>query len=156
MIELRLRSIATKLFLVAALLAWCNSSSDLPAQTITIRFLNAKNGKPVKTVMVTFEWKSGRLDRSEIMSDKQGLGSVEVPAGEREFSIEAGPKIGKEPYRIPYLDCNEGRPTFIQVALVVEKGYVLPNTCGQKSAVAHPGEIVFWLLRNPWWKPDMQ
>jgi hypothetical protein len=118
--------------------------------------LNAKSGKPMKNKMVTFEW-GETWDRSEIAFDKQGMGTVEVPAGEHKFTLSAGPKVGKEPYRIPYLDCNEPKmKLFIQVSLVLEKGYVLGNTCGRKSAVAHPGEIVLWGLPNSWWKPDMQ
>jgi hypothetical protein len=140
-----------KVLIVALLGGW---SFSLSAQTITIRLLNAKTGEPMGNKMVTLEW--GVMERSEVKSDKQGLGTVEVPAGVKEFSLLSGPKVGKEPYRIPYLDCNEGRPDFIEVSLVLEKGYVLRNTCGHKSAVARPGEVVFWLLPNPWWMPDMQ
>jgi hypothetical protein len=128
----------------------------LSAQTITVRLLNAKTGKPMANKMVTFQWR-GSWDESVIALDKNGLGTVAVPPGEHEFTILAGPKVGKEPYRIPYLDCNETKmELLVRVSLVLEKGYVLGNTCGRKTALAQPGEVVFWALPNPWWMPDMQ
>ncbi len=140
-------------------LAYCQRANEKPShrlgQTIIVRLLNAKTGKPMNDKMVTFKWER-QWKRSEVKSDQQGLGTVEVPTGEEEFTLLAGPKIGKDPCRIPYLDCNERWDTFIQVSLVIEKGYVPQNTCGEKSATAHPGEIVFWLLPLPWWMPDMQ
>jgi hypothetical protein len=124
-------------------------------QTITVRLLNAKTGEPMKNKMVTFEWE-GEWKRTKIKSDEQGLGTAEVPAGEKEFSLMPGPKVGKEPYRIPYLDCSEGRPTFFQVSLVLEKGFAPKNSCSRKTAIAHPGEVVFCGLPKPWWVPDFQ
>jgi len=106
--------------------------------------------------MVTLEWR-GTSDEAVIKSDDQGLGTVQVPAGKHEFGLLAGPKVGKEPYRIPYFDCNESKTElFIQLSSVLQNGLVLRNTCGQQSAIAKPGEIVFWLLPLPWWEPDMQ
>jgi hypothetical protein len=154
--QFKTRSITAAFLFPMALVAIESWVPCLSAQAINIRLLNAKTGKPMNNKMVTFEWGSGDRDRSAIRSDEQGLGSVAVPAGEHEFTLEAGPKVGKEPYRIPYFDCNEGRPTFIQISSVLQNGLVLRNTCGQQSAVAKPGEIVFWLLPLPWWEPDMQ
>ena len=150
------KSTAAAVVLAVALFGGANSSSSLSAQTITVRLLNAKTGKPMANKMVTFQWR-GSWDESVIALDKNGLGTVAVPPGEHEFTILAGPKVGKEPYRIPYLDCNETKmELLVRVSLVLEKGYVLGNTCGRKTALAQPGEVVFWALPNPWWMPDMQ
>jgi len=131
-------------------------NSTAQAQKITVRLLNAKTGKPMSGKMVTLEWR-GTSDEAVIKSDDQGLGTVQVPAGKHEFGLLAGPKVGKEPYRIPYFDCNESKTElFIQLSSVLQNGLVLRNTCGQQSAIAKPGEIVFWLLPLPWWEPDMQ
>jgi hypothetical protein len=125
-------------------------------RTITIRLLNAKTVKPMRNKMVTFVWDVSESGNSEATLDEQGVGTVDIPAAAHKFSLLAGPKVGKEPYRIPYLNCNEGRSAFIQVSLVLEKGYVPGNECGHNSTLAHPGEVVYWALPKPWWQPDFQ
>jgi hypothetical protein len=117
--------------------------------------LNAKTGKPMNNKMVTFAW-SDRLDESVVAFNKEGLGTVVVPAGVHKFTLLAGPRVGDEPYRIPFVDCNAGGIATLQVSMVLEKGYAPRNACGDKSAVAHPGEIVFWALPLSWWRPDFQ
>jgi hypothetical protein len=154
--RLKARSAAAAFLLLTAFVGIGSWTTCLSAQTITIRLLNAKSGNPMGSKMVTIQWRKS-WDQSVIAFDNHGLGTVDVPSGEHEFTIIAGPKVGKEPNRTPYIDCNETRmELLVQVSLVLEKGYVLENRCGRKSAVAHPGEIVFWVLPNPWWEPDMQ
>ena len=143
----------TTIFLLMALFGFDSCCSM--SQTLTIRLLNAKTGKPMKDKMVTLLW-TDRFDSSEVKLNAQGFGTVEVPQGAKEFSLETGPKVGKDPYRIAYQNCNVDSRAVIQVANVIEKGYVPRNVCGSKSAAARPGEIVFWALQRPWWKPDMQ
>ncbi len=151
------RSIAIAFLLTIAFIGIGSWPPRLPAQTITIRLLNAKTGKPMVDKMVTFDWLNEKLDQSVVRSDDQGMGTVEIPVEQRKFSLQAGPRVGKEPNRIPYIDCNESKTElFIQVSSVLQNGLVLRNTCGQQSAVAKPGEIAFWLLPLPWWEPDMQ
>jgi hypothetical protein len=128
-------------------------SSRLPAQTLTIRLLNAKSGKAMGKKKITVRWVKD-LKSSEVVLDANGTGHVEVLPGMTEFSVMEGPRIGKEPGRVAYLDCNENSGAFLPVALVVEKGVVPGNRCGHKTT-AHPGEIVFWALPIPW-QPDMQ
>jgi hypothetical protein len=124
---------------------------------MTIRLLNAKTGKPMNNKMVTFDWMDEKLDQSVIRSDDQGMGTVEIPAGQSKFSLRAGPRVGKEPDRIPYIDCNESKAElFIRVSSVLQNGLVLRNTCDHQSAVAKPGEIVFWLLPLSWWADQWQ
>jgi len=151
------RSIAAAFFFPIAFIAIGSCARCLPAQTITIRLLNAKTGKPMNNKMVTFDWMDEKLDQPVIRSNDQGMGTVEIPAGQSKFSLRAGPRVGKEPDRIPYIDCNESKAElFIQVSSVLQNGLVLRNTCGPKSAVAKPGEIVFWSLPLSWWADQWQ
>jgi hypothetical protein len=148
------------IFLVISNVARAQSLSLEPThqvtRTITIRLLNAETAKPMGNKMVTFVWDVSGLEKSEIKLDERGAGIVFVPAGSNTFMLLAGPKVGEEPYRIPYIDCNEGRSAFIQVSLVLETGYVPGNECGHKSVPAGPGQVVFWALPKPWWQPDFQ
>jgi len=93
---------------------------------------------------------------SEVLLDANGIGHVEILPGATEFLVLEGPRIGKEPGRVAYIDCNENSGVFLSVALVMEKGVVPGNRCGYKTATAHPGEVVFWALPIPRWQPDFQ
>jgi hypothetical protein len=136
----------------------CNPLSS--AQTLTIRLLNAKSGKPMQNKNVTLTWCPDCSARSEVFIGKDGTGHVVVPPGTNTLSMTVGPKIGNEPYRIAFIRCNEPAgapiPARIPVAEVLEKGMVPQNTCGHKSVAPKPGEIVFWGLPKPWWQPDFQ
>ena len=147
------------LFLAAANVTLAQLRSEPPlhqsAQRIIVRLLNGKTGNPMANQMVTVRW-VGVWDKSEITLDKQGAGNVEVPAGVHEFTLEEGPKVGREPYRIAYIDCNDPHGARIQLSLVIEKGFVPKNSCSSKTTLAHPEEVVFWGLPRPWWQPDMQ
>ncbi len=132
-------------------------SSPLAAQTITIRLLNGKTGQPMSNKNVTLEWSPGHfMQDSVVYFGKDGIGKVEVPIGAVFFTMMPGPKVGKEPYRVAFGDCNLVHWERIQIAEVLKNGYVPRNDCGKKSAVPLPGEIVFWALPIPWWQPDMQ
>lgn len=133
-------------------------SASLEAQTLTIRLLNGKTGRPMSNKNVTVQWSPGYFpwEGSVVYFGKDGIGKVEVHSGAEFFTMMTGPKIGKEPYRIAFIDCNEPMMVKIQIAQVLKGGYVPRNGCSKKSAVPRPGEIVFWAEPTPWWQPDMQ
>jgi len=131
--------------------------APLAAQTITIRLLNGKTGLPLADKNVTLEWSPDYSPPgSVIYLGKDGIGTVNVPIGSEFFIMRGGPKIGKEPYRIPFINCNAPMSDMIQVSGVLKRGYVPGNTCSKMTAVPRPGEIVFWAKPKPWWQPDMQ
>jgi len=45
--------------------------------------------------------------KSEIALEKHGMGALGTPAGVREFTLQEGPQVGNEPYRIAYIDWND-------------------------------------------------
>ena len=132
--------------------------APLAAQTITIRLLDGKTGRPLSDKNVTLDWSPSYIpwEGSVVYFGKDGIDTVKVPSGSEFFIMRGGPKIGKEPYRIPFINCNASMTEMIQVSEVLKKGYVPGNTCSKKTAVPRPGEIVFWAMPKPWWQPDMQ
>ena len=120
--------------------------------------LNGKTGRPLSNVNVTFLWSPGfwPFEETIVHFGKDGVATVEIRTGSQSFEIMGGPKVGKEPYRIPFIECNEPMMKEVQVAQVLKNGYVPGNTCSNKSATAKPGEIVFWAMPKPWWQLDMQ
>lgn len=131
------------------------SPVPLVAQTFTIRLLNGKTGKAMPNNNVTVRWADG-LKSTEVSIGRDGLGRLEVPPGSQQFLLTVGPKRGTEPYRLPYINCNDPAMATIQVTQVLEAGFVPRNKCGAHTAVSKPNEIVFWAMPKPWWLPDSQ
>jgi hypothetical protein len=132
-------------------------SEPLSAQTITIRILNGKSGRPLSNKNVTLYWSPDFAPLGTVVHlGNDGIGTVEVPVGSEILTMMGGPKVGKEPYRIPFINCNEPMTEKIQIAHVLKDGHVPANVCSKKSAVPRPGEIVFWAMPKPWWQLDMQ
>jgi hypothetical protein len=127
------------------------------AQTLTIRVLDAKSGKPLSGENITLRWDNDTsVDGVVLALDREGKASIEVRRGAVSFQLSSGPKRGKEPYRIAYLDCNEPSLRSISIQDVLENGVLPANGCGQQKTQVHPGEIVYWGLPRRWWQPDMQ
>jgi len=136
-----------------------SSPSQQPAtQTITIRMLHGKSGKPLSNKNVTLAWSPDFIPwhGTVVHLGKDGTGTADVPAGVELFEVMPGPKVGKEPGRIPYFDCNSPLFPHVSVSQVLKKGVVSENTCSNKTAIPRPGEIVYWAKPLPWWQPDMQ
>jgi hypothetical protein len=85
----------------------------LPAQTITLRLINGKTGKPFtkKNLNVTFWWEDpsspnkdkwtqmdGSFLGTDVYIDKTGVAHIPVPPQATRIQVREGPKIGKEPY----------------------------------------------------------
>jgi len=129
------------------------------AQTVTVHLINGDNGKLVGGKNVTIRWdEDDFLNKVVVPIDKLGVGRFQVVAGKSYFSMEEGPKVGKEPNRVAYGDCSSGGDTSkIPIKTVMERGFVPGNGCSKKvSASAKPGEVVFFAKLIPWWMPDMQ
>jgi hypothetical protein len=142
---------------IGLLIAGAALPAPLASQTVSIRLLDGKTGRALSDKNVTLLWSPAYFPPgSVIYFGKDGIGTVKVPTGAEFFTMHGGPKIGKEPYRIPFINCNASMSEMIRVSEVLKSGYVPGNTCSKKNAVPRPGEIVFWAMPIPWWQPDMQ
>ena len=124
------------------------------AQTIRVRLLNAKNGKPIAKRYVWIEWKGG-FESTGLMTDSSGIASVSIPTGASEFSVMGG-GTEKEPYRTAYAVCGDLVANTFLVPAVIKTGVVPGNRCGHASVPSRPGEIVLWGEPRAWWQPDFQ
>src|SRR5258708_38011747 len=97
--------------------------ASVQAQTLTVRLLNAKSGKPMRKQNITFQWDKDFKSTVVFIPDS-GLAQVEVPAGTKSFWMQPGPRLGKEPNRIAYQSCNEQTSKLIPAAEVLAKGVV--------------------------------
>jgi hypothetical protein len=129
---------------------------SLMAQTIAVRFLSGKTGKPIAEKNVMFLWDDRFPTSVDVVHlDKDGKGYVNVPKDAKAFSLEEGStRAGSEPGRIAYADCTSGAVSPTSIAKVLNTGVVLPNSCSLRTVPPEPGVIVFWGLPRPWFVPD--
>jgi hypothetical protein len=140
-------------------------------QTLTIRLINGKSGKPMrnKNLKVTFWWENPAIQHkdkwsplgdqggTEVNVGKTGEAQIQIPPNATKIEVEEGLKAGKEPYRVPYFDCNDDGFQMLSLDEVLRQGFVHRNSCSQKlKVVAVPGQIVLFAMPTPWWKPDFQ
>lgn len=125
------------------------------AQTLTIRLLNAKTGKPLPNRDVTFHWGDTK-ETTAVLVDANGVAHVNVPPGTTEFIVVEGAHAGKETNHLAVEDCNDTSSTAIRVADVLSRGVAPRNTCSTRSTPPHPGEVVFWARVPSHWSPSFQ
>jgi len=105
---------------------------------------------------VSIGWDS-QMSRSHQypLSDKLGEIHVDVPPGTKSLTLIAGPKVGKEPNRIPYTVCSNYGEISIEEAL--KTGVATDNQCKSKvRPTPKAGEIIYLIKPLPGWIPDMQ
>lgn len=127
----------------------------LPAlsQKLQIRVLDAKSGKPLAGQNITIRWPDFS-DPTVLHLDADGSAWLTIRAGESSFWMTTGPKPGKEPYRIAYIDCNDS--SHVQVEAAELSGVVPKNECSTRTVSHRVGQVVFWGLPRRWWQPDIQ
>ena len=126
-------------------------ASPVKAQSITVRVLNARTGRPLARQNVTISWPD-RLDKTVVSLGADGTGKLNV-AGETRFGMLPGAESSKESQKIAYIDCNHF--SMVRVADVVNRGLVSANLCSTKvSTNVKPGEVVFWGVPRHWWETD--
>jgi hypothetical protein len=127
-----------------------NLSLPVVAQTLTIRLLNGKTGKPIANKHMTVRWGDSLFNPTNVLIGKNGIGSFDVQTGRTQFKLES-PTSLKEPYRDAYMGCNDPELKKVEVKQVVDTGYVAHNLCSRHTVKPKPGEIVFWAKPMPWW-----
>lgn len=133
----------------AALLFCC--TSPLIGQSITVRVLNARSGRPLARQNVMISWPD-TSDKTVVNLGPDGTGTLDL-AGRAQFGMLPGPKSPKEPNSTSYIDCNDF--SMVRVDDVLSRGLVTTNRCSSKiSAKVKPGEVVFWGVPLHWWDPD--
>lgn len=133
----------------AAALLLCVPS--LMGQSITVRVLNARSGRPLARQSVMISWPD-TSDKTVVNLGPDGTGKLDL-AGRSQFGMLPGPKSDKEPNSIAYIDCNNF--STVRVDDVLSRGLVSANLCSSKvSAKVKPGEVVFWGVPLHWWESD--
>lgn len=137
------------------LLALSSVPSQAQGRQFVVRLLNAKNGKGLEGQNLTIYW-APSMEKTVVKLGRNGEGVVHVPAGQSEFVMITGPRVGSEPYRFAYTNCNSRNTSLITVESVFSSGIVPDNVCGKWRVPGSPGNVVFWALPRGFWDLDLQ
>jgi len=133
--------------------ALCSFSYAQNAKTVTIRMLDAKTGVLIATSEFLI-----RVDHKEdvhgnwVQQNDDGTGKLILPPGTSIFSIQAKYNESSD----VYVDCDAARdkpepiPHWYAISDILASGVVAPNGCSKHSAVAKPGEFVFFVRKQNW------
>jgi hypothetical protein len=124
--------------------------SSTLAQTIHLRVLNGRNGRPISServqvwIDITMDGNTQVIPR-QLSTDSNGQAELYV-GGATTIRIAS----------IDYFDCrpfrkNAPRPTY-SVAEILSSGLATANRCGKPRVEARPGEVVFFVRPFTWWE----
>jgi hypothetical protein len=128
-------------------------SAHAAAQTITIRMINAKSGKPIDGKFVHAEFQ-GASGNAVITVDKHGIGHLALPPGATAISLIAAHK--KDTIVPAYTVCGPFGE-FLPIQDILDHGFVPDNACstGLKLTAA-PGELIYFIEPLPWYTPAIE
>lgn len=158
-----------KKFLTLLLVALC--AGALRAQTIQIKVVNGKNGRPVAGVCVGLWNRKDTQLPVYIPTDKDGIARVRLTQKDSDRDISYNPQLGcggtgtinpvlkyddtLAPYSTgehPSCAFPESMPNArwketdsIPTKEVLQKGYVSANTCGKATASPQPGMVILFV-----------
>jgi hypothetical protein len=138
--------------LLAALCLFCAQAT---AQTLTIRMINARSGKPIdgKSVNVEFQGVPGK---AVLAVDKHGIGHLTIPPGATAISFIAASKKGSVQNIPAYTVCGPFGE-YISIQDILAHGFVPQNACGSTPQLtAAPGELLYLIEPLPWYTPALQ
>jgi hypothetical protein len=161
----------TKIALVLAL-----SASALSAQTIRIKLVDGRNGRPKARSHVNVWIGKERKSTIVIPTDKDGVASLVLTEREDEVNV---PRVqGDESLvltnpvvkydddlriNVPFVLCQSGGPNYSWLAFkhfstkqVIQQGTVTPNTCGKATASPEPGDLIVFVRPLTWWEKMKQ
>ncbi len=130
--------------------------ATISPSTLHVRLVNAKSGEPMGKQNVIISWDDS-FSQTIIFISKTGFAEVAIPPGVATVHIMEGPRMGKEPGRVAFEDCNSGNAITASVQQILREGFQAENRCSNKVHVSpRPGEVIFYGLPRSWWKPDFQ
>lgn len=143
-----------RLFMLLICVAlWC---SFLPAQTVktaTIRILDAKTGSLIATSDFLI-----RVDHKEevhgnwVQQNEDGTAKLTLPPEASIITVVAKYNATTD----LYVNCDSVRDKpepvshWYAVSEILSSGVVAPNGCSKRTAVAKPGDFVFFVRRRNW------
>lgn len=146
---------AQALFLISFALMCTATDAQQAERTITIRMLDSKTGKSMSPTKFQVTVNTKDYSHLETFSpDKNGLGELVVKGDVVQLSIQAV----YEPGEHTFVNCDSVKDKMIfqnhwyGIPEISSTGVVAPNNCSKLTAVARPGEFVFFVRHTNWYE----
>lgn len=146
----RLQSLLLLMVSMAAACGYCQAPATV---TITLRMMDAKTGMLIPTSDFLI-----RIDHQEdehgnwVKRNEDNSGKLTLPAGAKIVAVD-----GK--YNMTtnlYVNCDSVRDKpepvvhWYSISEILATGVAAPNDCSKHTAVAKPGELVFFVRQRNW------
>ena len=154
------------------------SAASLSAQTIEIKLVDGRNGRPmVGTSSYVNVWVGTERKAAIVVpTDGKGVARLQLTSNPREVNIpnstNSGSNIVDHPIvkydeslqiNAPYVLCEPGGGHFSWLELknfstkeVLDHGYALANTCGKVTVSPQPGQVVLFVRPLTFWEQMKQ
>src|ERR1700691_5131686 len=142
------------------------------AQSIQIKLINGRNGRPIAGTHVNVWVGKERKWAMVILTDKDGVASLVLTDKEGEVNVPRvdgyGSHVVVNPVvkydddleiNAPYVLCQPGTSDYSWLAIrdmstkrVVGEGVVSADACGKATASQMPGEVIIFVRPLTWWE----
>ena len=144
------------------------------AQTIRIKLLNGRNGRPLAHSCINLWVGHGRVAASAVVTNKKGVASLRLTTRAAEINTAHWPLActkgleGRVPIfkyassvkiNVGYVVCVPHGSNYSWLALmkfstkkILQSGIVTPNSCGKARASPKPGEITLFVRPLTLWE----
>lgn len=143
------------------------------AQSIRIKLVNGRNGRPFANTHVNVWVGTERKEAIAIPTDEKGVARVQLtldtakvnipaPSKDRGSIVVANPVVKYSDtiaINVPYVLCETRKSNYSWLAIrtfataeVLQHGIVTANRCGKAEASPQAGEIIIFVRPLTWWE----
>lgn len=148
-------------------------AAHLEAQTVTIKLVDGRNGRPMAQSHVNVWAGNERKMAMAVLTDEHGIARLRLTANAREVDIPSSHSSDVEPVvsdpvlkyddfiriNVGYVLCQAGGSNDSWLAIkqvstrqLINEGIAMPNACGKAIASPNPGELVIFVRPLNLWE----
>jgi len=157
------------LALLFALLSASFWSTAVHAQTLRIKLVNGRSGRPISDSFVNVWVGNAQKDAMAIPTDQEGIARLRLTENDSEIDVHSRPGVGvinpvvkySDSLRVNagYVSCQPNKPDYSWLLIqsfstsdVLRSGVVTANACGKASASPQPGELIMFVRPLTFWE----
>jgi len=157
------------LALLPVLLATSFWSTAVHAQTLLIKLVNGRSGRPISDGYVNVWVGNAQKAALPIPTDQEGIARLRLTENDSEIDVHNLPGVGvidpvvmysdRLRVNVPYVSCQPNKPDYswlliqsASTAEVLRSGVVTANACGKAKASPQPGELIMFVRPLTFWE----
>jgi hypothetical protein len=125
----------------------------LTAQTVHIRLVNEKTGKPVIHKQLRVVGDPSKIEVPTHAVGEDYTATIEATSTGMNWLRLEWIKNRRDDQWADYVNCwNEGEQFAAPLKDILTKGVVSENHCSTRTAESHPGELIIFVKQVHWWQ----